>query len=173
MSTMLQTRAAIPDDAALISMHRKAMFASMHIAEEAVLETVRLHHETWVKRTMLEGKYIGWIVCEDTTPVASAGFLILDWPPHPFDPAGERRGYLLNVYVEPEFRKRGLARELTKLCLAEAGHRGIRVVTLHASAAGRPVYKALGFHPTSEMMYVEPASKLTAQRTESQGPESS
>ena len=41
--------------------------------------------------------------------VASAGLLILDWPPHPFDPEGELRGYLLNVYVEPEYRKRGLA----------------------------------------------------------------
>jgi ribosomal protein S18 acetylase RimI-like enzyme len=52
-------------------------------------------------------------------PVASAGLLILDWPPHPFDPEGELRGYLLNVYVEPEYRKRGLAHELVERCMAK------------------------------------------------------
>jgi predicted acetyltransferase len=62
---------------------------------------------------------------------------------------------LLNVFVEPEFRKRGFAHSLIESCLAEARKRGIRVVTLHSSDAGRPVYEKLGFHPTSEMMFVE------------------
>ena len=154
---MLQTRVATPDDAALIATHRKAMFAAMQSADETVLETMRLNSEPWTRRMMLEDKYVGWIVSEDAKPVASAGLLILDWPPHLLDPAGERRGYLLNVFVEPDFRKRGLAHELVKLCLAEAARRGIVVVALHASDAGRPIYERLGFHTTSEMLYAKPA----------------
>jgi len=82
--------------------------------------------------------------------------LLVDWPPHPLHPEGNQRAYLLNVFVEPEFRKRGLAHLLIELCLAEAHRRGIRVVTLHASDAGRSVYEKFGFHATSEMMFVDP-----------------
>jgi len=157
MGIMTETRVATQDDAALISAHREAMFASMHIAEEDVLETMRQHNESWVRRMMREEKYLGWIVSEGDRPVASAGLLILDWPPHPFDPAGEKRGYLLNIFVEPEFRNRGVARDLVERCLADCRRRKIRVATLHASEAGRTVYERLGFHATNEMMHVETA----------------
>jgi ribosomal protein S18 acetylase RimI-like enzyme len=61
------------------------------------------------------------------------------------------------VYVEPEYRKRGLAHELVERSMAEARKRGIRVVTLHSSPAGRSLYERLGFHATNEMMHTEPA----------------
>jgi ribosomal protein S18 acetylase RimI-like enzyme len=102
-----------------------------------------------------EGKYIGWITGDNGRPVASAGLLVLDWPPHPFDPAGEHRGYLLNVFVDPEFRRRGVAHALVDRCLAEARRRGLRVVALHSSDAARSMYEALGFRATNEMFHVE------------------
>jgi ribosomal protein S18 acetylase RimI-like enzyme len=107
-----------------------------------------------VKERIAEGKYFGWIVEEDGKLAASAGMLIMDWPPHPMHPEGRERAYLLNVFVEPEFRRRGLANALVEQCMKEAERRGIRVVTLHSSDAGRPVYEKLGFRSTSEMMFV-------------------
>jgi ribosomal protein S18 acetylase RimI-like enzyme len=102
-----------------------------------------------------KGKYSGWITEDNTRRVASAGLLVLDWPPHPFHPAGEHRGYLLNVFVDPEFRRRGLAHALVDRCLAEAHRRHLRVVALHSSDAARSLYEALGFRATNEMFYVE------------------
>ena len=154
---MLQTRKAVVEDAELIAWHRKAMFAAMGRAKEAALETMRRNCVPWLERMMADGKYLGWITCDDARPVASAGLMLLDWPPHPLDPAGTQRGYLLNVFVEAEYRKRGLARELVEECMAEARRRGIRVVTLHASDAGRPLYERLGFSATNEMHFREPA----------------
>ncbi|MGA2571890.1 MAG: GNAT family N-acetyltransferase [Terracidiphilus sp.] len=149
---MLQTRVATPNDAALIATHRKAMFAAMQSADEATLEIVRRNSEPWIVRMMREDKYLGWITSEEAQPVASAGLLILDWPPLPLDPSGEQRGYLLNIFVEPDFRKRGIAHELVRLCLSEADRRHIGVVTLHASDAGRSIYEGFGFRATSEML---------------------
>ena len=155
---MLETRRATEADAALISAHRRAMFEAMGGFDAGMLDTLRSRNEPWVARMISDGKYFGWIVYDSDRPVASAGLLILDWPPHPFDPAGETRGYLLNVFVEPGYRKRGLARALVDQCMAEAQRRGIRVVTLHASDAGRPLYQKLGFRSTNEMMRVEQAA---------------
>ena len=151
---MFETHNATAADSALISTHRKAMFADAGDAPVPVLEAMSQKFEPWVRRMLNEGKYIGWISRDGDRPVASAGLLILDWAPHFLDPDSEYRGYILNVFVEPEYRRRGLARTLVEHCLAEARQRHIGVVALHASDAGRPVYASMGFRATSEMFHV-------------------
>jgi ribosomal protein S18 acetylase RimI-like enzyme len=88
--------------------------------------------------------------------VAGAGLMLLDWAPHPLDPRSTQRGYLLNVYVEPEYRRKKLASHLIEHALAEARRRKIRVVALHSTEAGRALYESNGFRRTNEMFYVEP-----------------
>jgi len=155
---MLTTRMATIEDSELITRHRRAMFADMRNTSEAVLDEMARNFEPWVRRMISEDQYAGWITSDGERAIASAGLLILDWAPHPFDPKCGKRGYILNVFVEPEFRGRGLAKSLTLECLAEAKRRGIAVVALHASQKGRPVYEKLEFKASNEMLFVEPAS---------------
>ena len=129
------------------------MFAAMGGQEDSVLDAVGRASEAWTARMIEAGKYLGWIAWEDRKAVASAGMMILDWPPHPLDPMGQNRAYLLNVYVDPEFRRRGLARELVSLCLEEARRRKIKVIALHASRQGASLYESLGFRTSNEMLY--------------------
>jgi ribosomal protein S18 acetylase RimI-like enzyme len=151
---MPATRPATLADVALITAHRRAMFASMPNPDAAALNAMGRAFEPWLKERMAQGKYLGWIVEDESRIAASAGMLIVDWPPHPLHPEGHERAYLLNVFVEPEFRRRGLANALVDQCMNEAARRGIHVVTLHSSDAGRPIYENLGFCATSEMMFV-------------------
>jgi ribosomal protein S18 acetylase RimI-like enzyme len=150
---MLTTRRATETDAELIAAHRYAMFAEMGKSESSVLDEMRRNFVPWVERMLATQKYVGWIVLDGERAVASGGFFELEWPPHPWDPLGEHRGYLLNFWVEPEYRGRGLARSLVKEAVAEARRRKLRVVTLHASDAGRPVYEAMGFRESNEMIW--------------------
>jgi ribosomal protein S18 acetylase RimI-like enzyme len=152
----MEIRTAETTDAALISAHRRAMFAEIQTLDESLLNTLERRSIAWTERMIREEKYYAWIATDAGRSVASASLLILDWPPHPFDPEGELRGYLLNVYVEPEFRKRGLAHELVERSMAEARRRAIRVITLHSSQAGRQIYERFGFRATNEMMHTEP-----------------
>ncbi|HEX4283489.1 MAG TPA: GNAT family N-acetyltransferase [Terracidiphilus sp.] len=152
---MFSTRKATQTDAALIAAHRHAMFAEMRKYEAAALDRMRVNFVPWVDRMIAAGKYVGWIVEEDGKPAASAGFFELEWPPHPLDAAGEHRGYLLNFWVEPAYRGRGLARDLVREALAESRRRGIRVTSLHASDAGRHVYEPMGFTNTNELYFVD------------------
>ena len=131
------------------------MFADMRGTPASVLDEMTRNFEPWVARMIGEGKYIGWITEDNSRPVAGAGLLVLDWPPHPLDPAGEHRGYMLNVFVDPEYRRRGLAHALVNRCMDEARRRGLRVVALHSSDAARSIYEACGFRGTNEMFYVE------------------
>ncbi|WP_243648172.1 GNAT family N-acetyltransferase [Acidipila rosea] len=132
------------------------MFVDAGRLDSPVLDVMAQNFEPWVKSMIAGGKYLGWLTQDEGRVVAGAGLLLLDWPPHPLDPHSTQRGYLLNVYVEPEYRRKRLASKLIELALAEARRRKIRVVALHSTEEGRPLYESTGFRRTNEMFYVEP-----------------
>jgi len=108
----------------------------------------------WVHPRLEDGSYAGWLVEESGELVAGAGLWEMEWPPH-FLHDEPRRAYLLNFYVAPQMRRRGLAAQLLALAVAEARTRGIKVVTLHASKFGKPVYEKYGFKMSPEMILVD------------------
>ena len=57
----------------------------------------------------------------------------------------------MNVYTEPRYRKRGLARRLMATVMDWCREQGLRTLILHASDEARPLYQSLGFRPTNEM----------------------
>ncbi len=59
--------------------------------------------------------------------------------------------YVLNVFVDPGHRSRGIARALMVAITDWARAAGHHVVELHASDQGRPLYESLGFAATNEM----------------------
>ena len=61
---------------------------------------------------------------------------------------------VLNVYVEPAWRRRGVAEALMRAVLNALAVRGIRRIVLHASDDGRRLYERLGFVPTNEMRLI-------------------
>ena len=82
--------------------------------------------------------------------VAGGGVTILPFQSNPHDP-GPRRAWIQNMYTEPEYRRRGLAREILRVIVAWCEEDGFRAVSLHASDEGRALYEAAGFRPTNEM----------------------
>ena len=151
---MLTTRRATPADASLIAAHRRAMFQAMGSASPPVLDDMARNFEPWLLPRLRDGRYLGWITEQDARPVASAGMMFVDWPPHPLHPADSLRGYILNVFVDADCRRRGIARALVECCLNEARRRNLQVVTLHASSDGLPLYESMGFRIGNEMQLV-------------------
>ena len=62
------------------------------------------------------------------------------------------RAHLMNVYTVPGFRRRGIARMLVTALMDEARQRGVTEISLDATEAGRPLYRALGFQDNGEGM---------------------
>jgi ribosomal protein S18 acetylase RimI-like enzyme len=153
---MLETRTVTAADAKLITHHRRRMFVDAGRADNQVLDSMARNFEPWVAKAITNGNYCGWLMTDGDRVVAGAGLMLLDWAPHPLDPHSTQRGYLLNVYVEPEYRRKKLASHLIEFALAEARRRKIRVVALHSTEAGRLLYESNGFRRTNEMFYVEP-----------------
>jgi ribosomal protein S18 acetylase RimI-like enzyme len=137
-------------DLDVICRHREQMFREAGRGEE-VLRTMTEHFRHWLAPRLSDGHYFGFMLMEDGKAVAGIGLMEIDWPPHPLHPVTDKRGYVLNVYVEPAFRKRGLARELMRMAEAEFAKRGIEYAILHSTEQGRSLYSGLDWGTTTEM----------------------
>lgn len=138
------------EDIELVCRHREEMFRDAGRGDDVLLPMTE-HFRQWLRPRLADGSYFGFVLCDHGVAVAGIGLMLIDWPPHPEHPADDRRGYVLNVFVEPAYRKRGLARELMALAEREFARRGVRYAVLHATEKGRPLYQAMGWNGTTEM----------------------
>lgn len=140
-------------DCALICRHRASMFRDSGRSAGIIAE-MDAPFRAWLEPRLADGRYFGWAIVADGRDIAGLGMMVIDWPPHPSHPRQAERGYVLNVYVEPDYRRRGLARRLMDEAVAEAKRRGLRFMILHATDQGRPLYESLGWADTAEMALV-------------------
>src|SRR5207249_2498399 len=92
--------------------------------------------------------------------IAGAGVIIREVPPFPIrHKNGEitiaegRQGLIVNVFTEPDWRRRGLAQLLMEQIIAWSREQRLDGLVLHASDDGRVLYEKLGFVPTTEMSF--------------------
>ncbi|MBZ0288373.1 MAG: GNAT family N-acetyltransferase [Anaerolineae bacterium] len=138
-------------DMNMIVSHRRKMFEEMGHTDPAVQAAYEPEFAAWLRRQMERGDYLAWFaVTTDGEVVAGAGLWLMDWPAGYMD-WSTYRGFIFNVYTNPEHRGKGLGRRVVGAALDWSTAQGIRVVSLHPSDAGKPLYEAMGFAQTNEM----------------------
>ena len=143
-------RASTADLGTLVA-HRRAMFHDMGYNDELALDSMSAKFRVWLLQQMNAGDYHAWLAsAPDASIAAGAGLWLMDWPPHMIG-QGARRGNILNVYTNENFRRRGLARQLMQAVLSWCGENSTDTIILHASPSGRSLYESMGFAQTNEM----------------------
>ncbi|HYV20953.1 MAG TPA: GNAT family N-acetyltransferase [Verrucomicrobiae bacterium] len=144
-------RPATQADLAIVLHHRRRMFEEMGFRDEAALEKMLEVSSTLLGRGLADGSYRAWLAeTPDGRVVAGGGIVILTFQPHPIDPRPQR-AWVVNMFTEPEYQRRGLARRLVQEMIDWSRAQGLRYLYLHASDAGRPLYESLGFIANNEM----------------------
>jgi GNAT superfamily N-acetyltransferase len=148
------------DDAAVIARHRVAMFQDMGKVPTPELASRLLSASTSALTALLEERsYVGYLAEGfGRQIVAGAGAHVRPQLPRLSGDgtciATRPVPLLVNVYTEPPWRRRGIARELVLALMRWATEEGCDQLVLHASDAGRPLYTSLGFAITNEMRWL-------------------
>jgi GNAT superfamily N-acetyltransferase len=146
----IRIRPAIWDDLPHILHQRRAMFAEIGWQDEK-LDPMEKAAEQYLRAAMPSGQYRAWMAeTGDGRVVSGGGLAIVPWPGSPDFPAS-RRGWILGIYTEPEFRRRGIARKIVETIVEWCRGEEFGFVSLHASKDGRLLYETMGFNPTNEM----------------------
>ena len=130
---------------------RHLMFEWMGHTEKLNLDTNDIENEKYFQRAIPDSSFIGWLAfTKNNKAIASGGLVIDQHPPGPSNPSG-KIGYIMDISVEPDFRKQGIAKEILKRILMYLKDKNITLVSLHASEMGKSLYEKSGFRPTNEM----------------------
>lgn len=144
-------RPATSEDLEVVLYHRRRMFEDMGFGDRQALDAMIAASTPLLRRGLADGTYRGWLVeAAGNRVVAGGGVILLHFQPHPRDPRPQR-AWVVNMFTEPEHRRRGLARLLMQAILEWCRAEGMRDLYLHASDEGRALYESLGFKPTNEM----------------------
>ncbi len=152
LSETLSIREATVADAPVILNHRRRMFYEMGHKDEQSLQAMVNSTRPLLEHWLASGSYKSWLVTtEQGSVVGGGGMIVIPFFSVPMTGGDARLAMILNVYVEPEYRRRGLARSLMERMLQWCREHSFKSVSLHASDDGRPLYEQLGFKPTNEM----------------------
>jgi len=64
-----------------------------------------------------------------------------------------RVGYLMNMYTRPNYRRKGVCKQIANLLLEKGKSMGLSMFELHATEDGQKVYTKLGFNLHKEPTY--------------------
>ncbi len=144
-------REASAEELPLVLRHRRGMFRDMGYRDEQKLDAMEAASAPFFLAGLRDGTYHGFFATDgDGRVVAGGGVVLIEYQPHPSDPR-PRRAFVVNMYTEPEHRRRGLARRLMEAMVDWCRREGYATLSLHASDAGRALYESLGFRATNEM----------------------
>jgi GNAT superfamily N-acetyltransferase len=136
----VKLRAATSSDAAIISRHR--------YPDEPEF---RPTYTAWLEDAIPRAVYLGWLFEVEATAIAGAGLVILEWGPSRENP-NPLAARIANVFVEPDFRRQGFARQLVMRCLKETRTRNITHLNLSSTDMARGLYESLGFTAANNQM---------------------
>lgn len=140
-------RQGIVEDVDQIALHRRLIFASIRDYPADSLAAMEITYREWVGERMQRGEYIAWFAVNDAGEVvAGAGVWLREWPISPRNLTG-RDAHVLDVYVQPDYRGKGVGRTLMLTLVDWCKTQGLVTITLEASDDGRPLYDQLGFEP--------------------------
>jgi GNAT superfamily N-acetyltransferase len=137
-------------DIATITHHRRRMCEDMNYNDADALSIMVKVTSEYLNKAMPEGSFRSWLACDNGKVVAGGAVVIVPWPAHAYD-LECRRATILNMYTEPDYRRRGIARQIMQTMIAWCKEEGFARITLHASEHGRPLYESLGFVLNNEM----------------------
>jgi len=144
-------REATGADSKWILHHRMCMFEAMGESEDFLKETESLTkqyiNDDWTN------DYRYFIVEEESLVVGGCGLSTFRIPPQASQEKGIY-GYVSNMFIEPDFRRRGLGRALLKYVIQECKKEGIGLLLLHASKEGFPLYSLEGFQSVPGLMHL-------------------
>ena len=147
----MNIREANVKDLEILLRHRRMMWWDMGRRDEAALGLMEEAAREYFAAAVPDGTYRGFLVMTAHNDIAGGAGIVLSAWPGTLGQRSPRRAMILNMYVEREYRRRGIARALMVKMISWCRENGFRNVGLHASDEGRPLYEQLGFKPTNEM----------------------
>lgn len=136
---------------ALVETRVEVLRAANRLPADADLSEIAAQSRRYYESALSDGSHFGLLACDGDVFVGAGGVSYYRVMPTVHNPSGGK-AYIMNMYVRPEYRRRGIATQILDRLVADARGRGVRQIALEATEAGRPLYAKYGFVPMEHEM---------------------
>jgi GNAT superfamily N-acetyltransferase len=143
--------AAVTDLDLVLEMRLDFLGEVRGLSAREITDEFRAETKAFIDRAQQEDRLHTWIAEEPGELLGIVSVVVNDVPPVPGD-SRSKEGYIINEYVKPHARGRGVGRLLLRTALRSAGTLGIRRFSLFATDAGTRMYDAEGFSSNDRYM---------------------
>ena len=141
----MEFRKATAEDIDLLVRTRiEVLRAANGLADSADMSEVEKQSRAYYEKALADGTHTALLVSDHGQFIGAGGISYYRVMPTYHNPTG-RKGYIMNMYTRPEYRRKGIAFHTLDLLVRDARGKGITSVSLEATAAGRPLYEKYGF----------------------------
>ena len=107
--------------------------------------------KAYYEKHMGKGTFVSWLAFDGEKIVGTSGMSFVEKPPYFTCPSG-RLGLLSSMFTDPEYRRKGIAKELLRRVVEEARNYGCGAVHITASDMGVKLYTDFGFSHNGNFM---------------------
>lgn len=125
------------------------------LREESAKENIDLRPalKDYYLRHLADGTFVSWLAFDGEKIVGTSGMSFVEKPPYFACPSG-KIGLLSSMFTNPDYRRKGIAKELLSRVVKEAKDFGCGTVQITASDMGVKLYTDFGFvHNENFMQY--------------------
>ena len=148
----MEFRKATAEDIDLLVRTRiEVLRAANGLADSADMSEVEKQSRAYYEKALADGTHTALLVSDHGQFIGAGGISYYRIMPTYHNPTG-RKGYIMNMYTRPEYRRKGIASHTLDLLIQDARENGLASVSLEATEAGRPLYEKYGFSGMKDEM---------------------
>jgi len=138
-------RANIKDVEVLIDFRVRFLNELYNHPEDDETEILRKALREYFSEAIPSNDFIAWLAEYNGKIIGTSGMVVWQMPARYGGLESGKLGYILNLYIIPEARRKGICTRLLNELIEEAKSLGLTYLHLHASEDGINIYRKAGF----------------------------
>ncbi|MCY7150907.1 GNAT family N-acetyltransferase [Streptococcus gallolyticus subsp. gallolyticus] len=138
-------KASLSDLEILVSTRVNVLRSANQLDLSVDMKEVEKSSRLYYQEALASDNHTAFLVYNDDDNVIGAGAVSYYQVMPTYHNTSGKKAYIMNMYVAPEHRRKGIATKLLDLLIADSKERGIDHITLEATQMGRKLYENYGF----------------------------
>ena len=128
----------------LVKLRIKVLRAANKLPYYVDMTIIEQHSYAYYKQGFQSNNFTVYLAYDRDQIIGCGGVSYFDIMPT-FDFPNGKGAYIMNMYTEPEYRKKGIATKILDLLVKDSKEKDIHKIILEATDMGRSVYDKYGF----------------------------
>lgn len=137
-------RAGLEDIELLVKTRVEVLRAANCLKSDAEMPLVEQQSREYYEEYLKTEAHIAYLVFHGERFIGAGGVSFFRVMPTYHNPTGWK-AYIMNMYTNPNYRRKGIAYHTLELLIEEAKKKGVKHISLEATDMGRLLYERYGF----------------------------